>query len=299
MNRDAQRAVAVLLARELFGATGSPPRMSLSEEGAYLDDYDRPRPGEGAYPRGEGAFLALDALGLLPPDVADWRQRFEVAGRGWSVGPSPDAEQKALAERHLDRLAASLAAAADTQTRQALVGRMNAAFAIYLNTGLIRPEEASRWGERLEQALGTTVDEFKRFEVTGLDRNELDELDEIGEAEPRSIGAAVRVVPAEPARHDGLCVTALALHEHGFELHWHELREGAIEGHESLVTGGLQASDDVGTRYPPLHWGGAQATERDGVFAVVGHSTCTTAVPERASELRVARGTSQWRIPLG
>jgi hypothetical protein len=299
MNRDAQRTVAVLLARELFGATGSPPRMSLSAEGAYFDDYDRPRHGEAAYPRGEGAFLALDALGLLPPDVADWRQRFEVAGRGWSVGPSPDAEQKALVERHLDRLAASLAAATGTESRRALVGRMAAAFAMYLHTGLMRPEEASRWGERLEESLGTTVEEFERFEVGGLDPDELYELDELGEAEPRSPGAVLRVVPAVPARHDGLCITAVALHARGLELHWHELREGAIDPDDSLVPLGFQVSDDVGTDYAPFHSGGAHVTERDGVFAVMGHSTCTTAVPERATELRVVRGASQWRIPLG
>jgi hypothetical protein len=299
MNRDVQQTVAVLLARELFGATGSPPRLSLSAEGAYLDDYDPRGGGEEASPQGEGVLLVLDALGLVPPDVAEWRQRFEVARRRWSGGPSPDSEQKALAERHLDRLVVALAAATDTDSRQGLLGRINAAFAMYLHTGLVQPDEASRWGKHVEEALGATVEEFERFEVGGLDPDELAELDELDEAASSSIGPVVRVVPAEPARHDGLCITAVALHARGLELHWHELRQGPVDPNDSVVATDLEASDDVGTRYPPLHSGGAHATERDGVLAVVGHSECTTAVPEGATELRVARGASQWRIPLG
>jgi hypothetical protein len=299
MNRDVQQAVAVVLARELFAATGSAPRLSLSAEGAYLDDYDRRGHGEEALPQGEAAFLVLDALGLVPPDAAQWRQRFEVARRGWSGVPSPDAEQNALAERHLERLAAALAAATDTEGRQRLLGRINAALAMYLHTGLVRPEVASRWGERVEEALGATIEEFERFEVGGLDRDELAELEDLDEAEPRSIGAVVRVVPAEPVRHDGVCITAVALHARGLELHWHELREGPVDPNDGLVASGFKASDDVGTDYRPFDSGGAHATERDGVFAVVGESACSTAVPEGASELRVARGAARWRIPLG
>jgi hypothetical protein len=74
------------------------------------------------------------------------------------------------------------------------------------------------------------------------------ELDEPGGEEPAPLGAALRVVPAEPARHDGLCVTAVVLHEHGFELHWHELREGPFDPDESDARG-FEATDDVGTEY--------------------------------------------------
>jgi hypothetical protein len=299
MNRDAQQAVASVLARGLFGATGSPPRAPLSAGGVFLDDYDRRGPGADAPPYGEGALLTLEALGLLPPDDAEWRQRFEVARRGWSVGPSPDAEQQALAERHLDRLTGALAAATGTEARRALLDRMNAAFALYLHLGLARPDEAARWGERVEEALGRTVEAFERVEVGGLDLDELYELDEPGDAASSSTGAVVRVVPAEPARHDGLCITAVALHERGFELHWHELREGPFDPNDSLEMSDLEASDDVGTDYAVFHSGGAYLTERDGAIAVVGESTCITAVPEGASELRVARGTSEWHIPLG
>jgi hypothetical protein len=296
MNGHVHHAVAVLLAGELLGVTGSAPHVSLSAESAYLDDYGRRARGRKAYANCEGALLAIEALGLFTPsETAEWRQRFEVAGHGWSVGPEADAAQRVLAEQHLESLTGSLGAATDTGTRKALLDRLNAAFRLYLQTGLVRPEDASTCGERVEQAVGQTVEEFE-LELAGIDP---EELDEPGGGEPRSIGAVLRVVAAEPARHDGLCVTAVVLHEQGFELQWHELRESSFEPDDRFETSGFEVADDIGTEYPTIHSGGASWSERKGVFAVLGQSTCTTPVPHGASELRIARGPAQWLIPLG
>jgi hypothetical protein len=295
MSPHVPRLVDVVLTKQLFGATGSAPQLSLSAEGAYLDDYDREGLEREVFPYGEGALLAIEALGLLPAsEAAEWRQRFELARAGWSTGPHAGPEQKRPAEEHLDSLARSLADAPDTESRSALVDRFNAAFALYLHTGLERREDALRWGERLERALGRTVEEFELVEVAGLDPAELDEP---GTAEPTPLGAALRVVPAEPARHDGLCVTAVALHEHGLELHWHELREGPYDPDESDAHG-FEAADDVGTGYRSFDSGGSSWSERDGAFAVIGHSICRTAVPEVARELRISRRAARWLIPL-
>jgi hypothetical protein len=295
MSAHVRRTVEVVLTKELFGATGSAPQVSLSAEGAYLGDYDREGPEREVFPYGEGALLVIEALGLLPAsEAAEWRQRFELARTGWSMGPLASPEQKRLAEEHLDSLAGSLAVAPDTESRGALLDHFNSAFALYLQTGLEGREDASRWGERLERALGRTVEEFELVEVAGLD---LAKLDEPGGEEPAPLGAALRVVPAEPARHDGLCVTAVALHKHGFELHWHELREGPFDPDESDA-GGFEATDDVGTEYPWFDSGGSSWSERDGVFAVIGHSICRTAVPDGASELRISRRAARWLIPL-
>ena len=296
MNAELRRTVEVILTKKLFGATGSAPQVSLSAEGAYLDDYDRAASGREAYEYGEGALLAIEALGLLPAsEAAERRQRFEVAQGGWSTGPSSGGDERRLAEKHLERLAHSLAVATDTESRSELLGRFNASFALYLQTGLERREDASRWGARIEEALGRTVEEFELVEVAGIDP---EELYEPGYAEPTPMGAVLRVVPAEPARHDGLCVTAVALHEHGFELHWHELREDPFDPDESDMRR-FEATDDVGTEYPSFDSGGSSWSERDGVFAVIGHSICRTPVPDDASELRISRGAAQWLVPLG
>jgi hypothetical protein len=295
MTAQPERAVEVVLTKALFSATGSAPQLSLSAEGAYLDDYDREGLEREVFSYGEGALLAIEALGLLPAsEAAEWRRRFELARTSWSTGPLAGPEQKRLAEEHLDSVARSLAGAPDTESRSAMLDRFDAAFSLYLHTGLERPEDASRWGERLENALGRTVEEFELVEVAGLDPAELDEP---GGKEPPPIGAALRVVPAEPARHDGLCVTAVALHEHGLELHWHELREDPFDPDES-DTRRFEANDDVGTEYSSFDSGGSSWSERNGVFAVIGHSICRTAVPGVASELRIARGAARWRIPL-
>ena len=111
------------------------------------------------------------------------------------------------------------------------------------------------------------------------------------------MGQPLRVVPAEPARHDGLCVTAVALRESGFELHWHMLREGGFHPDEDDAHG-FDASDDLGTRYPSFDSGGSTATEYGGRFAVIGHSNCRAAIPEGASELRISRRAARWLIPL-
>jgi hypothetical protein len=295
MSREVRSTVEVVLTKALFGATGSAPQLSLSSEGAYLGDYDREGPEREVFPYGEGALLAIEAPCLLPAsEAAEWRQRFELARTGWSIGPLASPEQKRLAEEHLDSLARSLAAAPDTEGRGALLDRFNSAFALYLHTGLERREDAPRWGERLEKALGRTVEEFELVEVAGLDPTELDEP---GGEEPAPMGAVLRVQPAEPARHGGLCVTAVALHEHGFELHWHELRDGPFDPDESDARR-FEATDDVATEYTSFDSGGSSWSERDGVFAVIGHSICRTAVPESASELRISRGAARWLIPL-
>jgi hypothetical protein len=297
MSPHVRPTVEVVLTKELFGATGSAPQLSLSAEGAYLGDYDREGPAREVFPYGEGALLAIEALGLLPAsEAAEWRQRFELARTGWSTGPGAGPEQRRLAEEHLDSLASSLAVAPDTESRGALLDRFNAAFALYLHTGLERPEDAPRWGERLERALGRTVEEFELVEVAGLDPAELHEP---GGAEPAPLGAALRVVPAEPARHGGLCVTAVALHEHGFELHWHELREGPDDSDYDFEMHRFDTADDLGTEYPAFDSGGASGTGHEEIRAVIGHSICRKPVAENASELRISRGAGHWLIPLG
>jgi hypothetical protein len=295
MNAQPKRAVDIVLTKELFSATGSPPHLSLSAESSYLGDYDREGAGRQTHRYGEGTLLAVEALGLLSPDRAsEWRQRFGVAQTGWCTGPVAATEQKGLAEEHVDSLTRSLAGTCDIETRSVLLDRFNAAFSLYLYTGLARREDASRWGERLEKALGRTVEGFELVELGGLDPAELVEP---GGEEPAPMGRPLRVVPAEPARHDGLCVTAVALHERGFELHWHMLREGEFHPDED-DTQGFDATDDLGTGYPSFDSGGSTSTQYGGRFAVIGHSSCRAAVPDGASELRVAKGTGRWLIPL-
>jgi hypothetical protein len=296
MNAQIRRTVEVLLTKELFGATGSAPQLSLSAEGAYLDDYDREGPEREVFPYGEGALLAIEALGLLrASEAAEWRQRFELARTGWSTGPLASPEQKRLAEEHLDSLAGSLAVAPDTESRGALLDHFNSAFALYLQTGLEGREDASRWGERIENALGRTVEEFELVEVAGIDPEELDEPGH----EPGAIGSVLRVVPAEPARRDGLCVTAVALHERGFEVHWHQLHKGPDDSDYDFEMHRFDTADDLGTEYPAFDSGGASWTGHEEVQAVIGHSLCRMPVAEDASELRISRGAGHWLIPLG
>jgi hypothetical protein len=95
-----------------------------------------------------------------------------------------------------------------------------------------------------------------------------------------------------------VCVTAAALYEEGFELHWHALREGQLDPDESFDLGRFQAADDLGTDYLPVEPGGASWSEREGPSAVQGESRCETAVPRDASELHLKKGEAAWLIRL-
>ena len=293
-------SVAAMLCRELSGAAGGPPRVKLSAEDPLLDGYVAGGGGaRSGYPYGQGMLLALDTVGLLTSEqTAVWSRCFELAAEGWSPGPAAGREQRQLAEDHLRRLVASLHEASDRPARRALLDRLNGAFSFCLQTGLVDPADAQEWGTSLEEALGETVEQFETAEADEwLDPDEFSEPQDVREPEPpERMGALVRVVPAEPARHEGLCITAVALHQGGFEIHWHALGK---ESHDpdGLFSGEqFEAIDDLGTEYRATGAGGASGSfiEGQGTFAVLGQSECAPAVPEGARELRIRRAGSEW-----
>jgi hypothetical protein len=298
-------AVAALLCRELSGAAGGPPRVRLSAEDPLLDGYVAG--GRGArrpYPCGQGMLLALEALGFLPSEqAAAWRRRFDLAAEGWSPGPAAGSDQRRLADDHLRQLLAALRAATDRHARRALLDGLNGAFCFCLQTGLVDAADAPEWGMRVEEALGETIEQFEAAAAEeALDREDLDEFSEpqdLQETEftpPEPMGSLVRVVPAEPARHEGWCVTAVALHEGGFEVHWHLLGNEPYHPDDSAYDERFEATDDLGTQYRATGAGGSYSThsERARTFAAFGRTECAPAVPEGAGELRIRRAASEW-----
>ena len=245
--------------------------------------------------------MALDTVGLLTSEqTAVWSRCFELAAEGWSPGPAAGREQRQLAEDHLRRLVASLHEASDRPARRALLDRLNGAFSFCLQTGLVDPADAREWGARVEEALGETVEQFETAEAEeGLDPDEFSvpqDVDEPEVAPPESMGALVRVVPAEPARHEGLCITAVALHQGGFEIHWHALGKESHDPDGVFSGEQFEAIDDLGTEYRATGAGGASGSfiEGQGTFAVLGRSECAPAVTEGARELRIRRAGSEW-----
>jgi hypothetical protein len=304
-----QVSVAAMLCRELSGAAGGPPRVRLSAEEPLLDGYVAG--GRGArnpYPYGQGMLLALDTLGLLTSEqTAAWGRRFELAAEGWSPGPAAGSEQRRLADDHLRRLVASLQEATDTQARRTLLDRLDGAFCLYLHTGLVDPADAPQWGRSVEEALGETLEQFETAEAEeGLDPDDPDESPEprdVDEPEfrPREpMGALVRVVPAEPSRHEGLRVTAVALHEGGFEVHWHKFGKERYDTDGGLNGEWFEATDDLGTEYRATGTGGSFGSYREpnGPFVALGQTGCAPAVPEGAGELRIRRPPSEWVVRL-
>jgi hypothetical protein len=295
-------SVAAMLCRELSGAAGGPPGVKLSGEDPLLDGYvPGGRGARSPYPYGRGMLLALETLGLLTSEqAAAWTRRFDLAAEGWSPGPAAGREQRQLAEEHLGRLVASLHEAADRPARRALLDRLNGAFSFCLQTGLVDPADGREWGARVEEALGETVEQFETAEAEGgLDPDEFSEPQDVQEPElstPESMGALVRVVPAEPARHEGWCITAVALHQRGFEIHWHALGNEPYGPDGSLDVEPFEATDDLGTEYRATGAGGSAGSysERQRTFAVLGQSDCAPAVPEDARELRIRRAGSEW-----
>jgi hypothetical protein len=252
--------------------------------------------------------LALEALGLLSSDqAAAWRRRFELAAEGWSPGPAASSEQRQLADAHLRRLVGSLREATDTPARRGLLDRLNGAFCLCLQTGLVDPADAPDWGTRVEQALGQTLEQFESAEADeGLAREELQDFpepqdpDEPGFKAPEPMGAAVRVVPAEPARHEGLCVTAVALHEGGFEVHWHSHGEQRHDPDGGLTDEGFEATDDLGTEYRSSGAGASfgSYSEPNGPYLTLGETECAPAVPKDARELRIRWVDYEWVVRL-
>jgi hypothetical protein len=295
-------SVAAMLCRELSGAAGGPPLVKLSAEDPFLDGYVASgRVARSQYPYGQGMLLALETLGLLTSEqTAAWSRRFDLAAEGWSPGPAAGREQRDLAEDHLRRLVASLHEATDTHAHRALLDRLNGAFSFCLQTGLVDPTDAPEWGTSVEEALGETLEQFETTEAEeGLDPDELSELQDVDEPEfrpPESMGALVGVVPAEPARHEGWCITAVALHQRGFEVHWHALGNEPYGPDGSLDVERFEAADDLGIEYRATGAGGSFSSysERQGTFAMLGQSDCAPTVREGARELRVRRAGSEW-----
>jgi hypothetical protein len=248
--------------------------------------------------------LALETLGLLTLEqTAAWSRRFELAGEGWSPGPAAGSEQRWLADDHLRRFVGSLREATDRHARRALLDRLNGAFCFCLQTGLVDPADAPEWGTSVQEALGETLEQFETAEAgERLDADDPDEFSEPQDVDepdfrpPEPMGALVRVVPAEPARHEGLCVTAVALHEGGFEVHWHTLGMEPYDPDGGLYGERFEATDDLGTEYRATGAGGSFSSysERNGSFVALGQTGCAPAVPEGARELRIRRAASEW-----
>ena len=286
------RLADALLAERLLGVTGSIPTVRLDPERPRLDGFADP-PGTRSTSRyGEGALLAVETLGLLSSDeVAEWKRRLVVAREGWHAGEPATRERAQRAASHLEAALDELKAVVGTPARAAALERFEGAFALCLQTGLVSPSDASDWGKRLERALGKTLEEFD-WEQAGL---EPDDDWYVGEATRIEPGPLLRVVPALPARHNGLCVTALALHENGFGVHWHALREDPDQDEEF---GPQEAIDDRGTEYGEVTAGGYGWTGYDGVVAITGESRCMTPVPGQATRLTLRKGDAEWIVPL-
>jgi hypothetical protein len=286
------RLADVVLADRLLGVTGSIPAVRLDPKlpriGRFADAPGGPSPSR----YGEGALLALETLGLLSSDeAAEWRRRLAVAREGWHAGEPAAGERAERAAGHLGAALDELEGAAGTPARAASLERFQGAFALCLQTGLVSPSDAAEWGERLERALGKTLEDFA-WEQAGL---EPDDDWYVGEATRIDHGPLLRLVPALPARHNGLCVTALALHENGFRVHWHALRDGPDADEEF---GPQAAVDDLGTQYEEILADGCGWAGYDGVVAITGESRCMTPVPDRATQLTLRKADAEWIVPL-
>jgi hypothetical protein len=290
------RIVEVVLADELFATTGSSPQLMLDSERPRLGAFER-APGErDGVLTGEGAILALQTLGLLTPaEAAEWTRRFAIAVEGWRPGPTAPGSQVERAEDHLEQVLGELKAAPDTPSRATQLDRFEGAFALCLQAGLVQPAAARHWGERLEQALGKDLEDFE-LEQEGIDPDD-DDYD-LDEPLRNELGASLRLVPALPARHDGVCVTAVELNENGFRIHWHALLEGPADDLEPDDIGPVRVVDDIGTEYERIIPNGCTWTGHSGICAVKGESRCMTPVPDDATELRLLDGDAGWTVRL-
>jgi hypothetical protein len=289
------RAAWALLATELFHATGSTPRPLLAAARGYLGSgVVRYEDEAGAEP-GEGALLVVEVLGLIGPEqAAEWRRRFAIAAKSWLPGPPADAAQAAPAATYIERLVTELGDAPDTPRRAEALKRLEGAVAVYVQAGLVEPRAVTRIASAVERAMGLPIEDFE-LEQAGIEPWELEE--DANEARPP--GVVQRVVPAVLERHDGVCVTAVALRERGFTVHWHARVEGAASDPiESGDLGWFKANDDLGTDYARVSMSGASWSPREGVYAVHGESSCGTSVPGSARELRLTRASGRWLIPL-
>jgi hypothetical protein len=292
VSADRGQAADVLLARRLCGVSGSPPRVSLWGAGRVrIHGFDSSESSADPDVSEDGAVEMLAALGSLSPEAAaDWRARFALAGHGWRPATHVGGPVGASAESFLASLVERLEATRGTGERLALVNQINAAFGLFLYVGLVLPDDAETWGRRVGNVLGT-VEAFDDFD----DFDDLGEPDRGGGGGP---GTLLAVAPAEPARHDGLCITAAEIYEHGVTVHWHLLLDGP-GGVDELLDDELVITDDVGTDYGELSGGGAHWSERaEGPYAVTGETRRSTPVAAGAGELRVSRGAATWRIPL-
>jgi hypothetical protein len=289
------RFADVVLVRELASVTGSIPPIQLDSEAPRIGSFADP-PGDPSPSRhGEGALLALETLGLLSGDeAADWRSRFAIVSEGWHAGRPQAGERVERAASHLTRLLDDLKGASGTPARVAALDRFEAAFALCLYSGLVSADDAAAWGERLERALGKDLEDFD-LEQMGVTPDD----EEWDGWTPYRPGALLRVVPALPERHAGLCITAVELHENGFCVHWHALRDGPDpDPHDQEEFGPGHAEDDLGTTYAPIMDGGHGWTGHRGVVAITGDSRCATPVPDAATRLTLRKDDAEWVVPL-
>ena len=92
------------LTRSLSESMGSVPSVAIASEGVFVsgsgDEDLGPWSGQ---PQGDGAVLALEALGAISAgEVAHWLRRLELARA--AEPPAPDPELAAAAARHLEEL---------------------------------------------------------------------------------------------------------------------------------------------------------------------------------------------------
>lgn len=296
MTDTVRRVVDLMLADELFGATGSAPDISLGS-GFPLPRSPRSETATEPQPHGEGTVRMLTALGLLEAAAADeWLARLAIAREGWHQAPAASREQTRLAETFMRLLTERLRSTDDTAERETLLDQLSGAFGLYLQAGLLAPQDEPTWSAHIEDALGKTVEDFELFDVHGLDPDELDAP--TGE-EHDYPGQFLALMPAELARYDGLCITAAELHTNSFTLHWHLITSGTFKSDDSFTMGELEIADDIGTEYADVMPGGAGWSERaEGPYAVIGVTRCDTPVPDRARELRISKDKAAWRIPL-
>jgi hypothetical protein len=207
-----------------------------------------------------------------------------------SEPPPPDSQRREAAERHVAALVEVLARASDDDARELAIARIDGALSLLMHTGCVAFEELDAWRSRVAAVVPppTPPPSDPEWEAA------------LGPRTVPAPGALRAVVPAPLARHDGLCLLSVSLHEHTTEIDWQLVYRGRmriIDAYRIAVS--IRLVDDVQTDYGGLEggagWGG---TASGGPYAVRGRSRTDTPVPAHARELTVTRGDAVWRVAL-
>jgi len=241
----------------------------------------------------ERALMLLDRFGGMPTVTVDPyadRSDDEEDAAAIPVESPPDPARREAAERHVAALVEVLARAPDDAARELAIARLDGALSLLMHTGCIAFDALDTWRARVAAVVPppAPVPSDPEWEAA------------LGPRIVPAPGALRAVVPAPLARHDGLCVLSVDLHEHATEVCWQLVHRGRMRFIDAYrIASSIRLADDAGTDYGTLEggagWGG---TARGGPYAVRGHSRSETPVPAAATQLTIARGDARWRVLL-